>query len=305
MARFDLNLLGALDALVTERNVTRAAERLNVTQPTMSGMLQRLRFQFDDELLVRVGRGMELTPLGQSLVEPVRQALRGVEALVHVEPVFEPRTSTRSFSIMASDYCALTFLPVLLRRLAISAPAVRVAIKPLAHPIDRLLSGEIDLLISHDDRSLFGQRGGAEILDCEVLFSDHFVCVAAKDHPICSPTTLETYLRYPHVGVQMDGRLESLEAIALKQHAPGYQPAYTVSEFSAVPHMVAGSTMIGVIQHRLARIAARSLSIRMFDPPFDIPRITEAMFWHPRQTMEPAHAWLRHAVTDEAARWLQ
>ena len=304
MARFDLNLLGALNALLTDRNVTRAAERLNVTQPTMSGMLQRLRYQFDDEILTRNGRHMELTSFGTSLVEPVREALRGVELLIKAEPVFNPATSTREFTLMASDYCTSIFLPQVVSYLASYAPGVRLMMQPINTPIERMFSGEIDLCITADDLSLLGQDNGAEKLQSEQLFSDEFVCVVAKNHPLHEGSSIEELLSFPHIGVQMAGTLNTIESVALRQHAPFYKPNFVVGDFSLVACMVSGSSLVGVIQSRLAEVVVRTLPVRTFRPPFAMPTLNETMLWHYRHIGDPAHIWLRGMLSEVAGAWL-
>lgn len=304
MARFDLNLLGALDALLHERNVTRAAERLNVTQPTMSGMLLRLRYQFGDQLLVRNGRAMELTHFAQSLVGPVRDALRGIEMLVRAEPTFDPNTSTRVFTLMASDYCTSIFLPRMVACLAAAAPGVRLVMQALNAPVERMLTGEVDLCISVDETQSLSRQADEDKLRTEHLFSDEFVCIVDENHPLREGATLAEYLAFPHVGVQMAGVPTTLEAASVRCHVPSYKPTYTVADFSLVACMVSGTRLIGIVQNRLARVAARTLPIRSFTPPFATPGIHEAMIWHPRHLDDPAHRWLRGVVVEQARAWL-
>lgn len=304
MPRFDLNLLGALDALLTERSVTRAAERLHVTQPTMSGMLQRLRYQFDDQLLMRVGRNMQLTQFGAALIRPVREALRNVEALAAAEPNFDPSISARTFTIMASDYCSLIFIPRVISRLARIAPDVRIIVQPLCTPIEKLQSGDVDLCITSDDRGLFGNYEDGDGVRSSYLFSDEFVCVVAQNHVLRGAISIDQYLTFPHVGVQLAGNLNTIEAACVARHLPNYKPSYVVPDFSLIPGMVAASNLIGVVQERLAEIASRTLSIRTLAPPFKIPQIKETLYWHTRYSTEPSHAWLRGVVEDEAAAWL-
>ena len=303
MPRFDLNLLSALDALLSECNVTRAAERLYVTQPTMSGMLQRLRFQFDDQLLVRNGRAMELTPLGEGLVDPVREALNGIQALVRIEPSFDPAISDRTFSIMTSDYCVTVFMPHVVARLAEIAPGVRLEFVGLEAPVDRIASGDVDLCISVHDRSLLLGEHADIYLESQPLFSDNFVCIVAKDHPLDALSTLEENLCYPHVGVKVGGTIETIDTAAMRRHEPLYKPACLVEDFSLVPGIVANSRMVGVVQKRLADIASKAYDIRAFAPPFARPPINETMHWHPRRTGDPAHTWLRKTLADEATLW--
>jgi LysR family nod box-dependent transcriptional activator len=299
--RFDLNLIGALQALLTERNVTRAGNRLHVTQPTMSGMLQRLRYQFRDEILVRVGRNMELTPLGQSLVEPVRDALRSIEALAKAEPTFDPATSVRTFSIMASDYCALTFLPRVVRRLASVAPGIRLEVRPLNSPADRVAAGDVDALISPPEEFSINHEGEEYLLHSQILFSDDFVCIVAENHPLDPPITMEDYLLYPHVGVLVEGVSDTLVSATFRQLVPLYKPTYTIPEFIAIPHMVVGSELIGIVQQRLALMSRKSLPLKIFAPPFSLPNIIETLYWHPRHSADPAHSWFRRLLAQEAA----
>ena len=302
MARFDLNLLSALNALLTEKNVTRAAEWLNVTQPTMSGMLQRLRYQFDDPLLVRNGRELELTPFGASLVQPVREALRSVELLIRTEPTFDPATSNRDFMIMASDYCASVFLPKVVAHLATDAPGLRLIIQPINTPIERVFSGEVDLCITADDMSLFSDYSGVEKVQSEHLFSDEFVCVVAADHPLTERSSLEQLFSFPHVGVQMTGTLNTLESAWTQKHRPGYKPSVVVADFSLVACMVAQSRLVGLIQSKMADLAS-ALPIRIFRPPFKLAALNEAMIWHSRYTQDPAHLWFRGLLRQTAATW--
>jgi LysR family nod box-dependent transcriptional activator len=300
MRQVDVNLLGALNALLTERNVTRAAARLHVTQPTMSGMLHRLRYQFGDQLLVRNGRQMELTRAGSSLIEPVREALRAIDALAHVEPAFHPKTSSRQFSIMASDHCAYTFLPQIVARLAKVAPRIRLEICPLNVPTDRLMAGEVDLCIETDALGLQLTDAHDDLIHRQVLFPEKLVCVVANDHPLHASSSMLEYLRYPHVVAKAPGARESIETALLRRHAPSYQPTYIVAHSSMIPSMVVESNIVGIVQERLALFAAKSFPIRTFEPPFAIPEINETLLWHSRHSEDPAHVWLREQLIEES-----
>ena len=232
-------------------------------------MLQRLRHQFGDELLVRVGRNMELTPLAQSLIDPVRDALRGIEALAKAEPTFNAANSARTFSMMMSDYCTLTFLPSVVRTIARVAPGVRLDVRPMNSPVDRVLSGDVDMCIGTEDFSLLNHQGDEYLLHSQLLFSDEFVCLVAKDHPLNDPITMQEYLLYSHVGVQLEGVLNTIVA--------------------------------GVVQKRLALSACRNLPLKMLNPPFHIPNINETLLWHPRHTADPAYTWFRNLLAQVAA----
>ncbi len=157
--KFDLNLLIALNALLQEKNVTRAAERVFVSQPAMSAALQKLRDYFRDQLLIRVGREMELTPRGLSLVEPVRDALLHVQATLGTQPSFDPATVERTFSISIRDYIVPRLMPGVFRRLLGDAPKVQCIVEELAQvSLSRLEHGDIDLCVAIDNPVLFGLR---------------------------------------------------------------------------------------------------------------------------------------------------
>jgi DNA-binding transcriptional LysR family regulator len=298
MSKLDLNLLNSLDLLLSEGNVTRAAERLNVTQPTMSGILERLRHHFNDPILVRVGRHMELTKQAESLIEPVREALLNIDGLMNLEVKFDPSTSSRSFSIMASDYCTLILLPRVISRISRIAPRISMEIKPLSSPINGLILGDLDLLIGPSDKRLLDDQRSETVFQSDYLFSDKFVCVVSKDHPLGENVTVAEYFRYPHIGVNINGH-RSIEANTINLFNKKHLPNYTVSDFSLIPTLVSATNFTGIIQQRLAEKAKGSLNIKTFKPPFKIPDLHETMLWHPRNAVEPAHMWLRKVIMEE------
>lgn len=299
MARFDLNLLGALDALLTQQNVTRAAEVLNVTQPTMSGMLQRLRYQFDDPLLVRNGRGMVLTRFASSLVEPVQEALKGVGSLVLAEPNFDPAASERTFTIMASDYCAGVLIPRVFARMGEIAPKISLVLRQPHAAIERTLAGDIDICITTHVHGILADTEDEGKLQCENLFSDDLLCVVSRSHSLKRGGTREAYFRYPHVSVDLAG-ISSANLAAHRKYLPEYKPTFTVDDFSLVPCVVANASAVGILPKRLARIAEQAFGVRSFAPPISLPGMTEVMRWHSRFVEEPAHGWLRRVLLEEA-----
>lgn len=301
ITRFDLNLLSALDALLTGQSVTRAAQQLNVTQPTMSGMLQRLRYQFNDQLLVRNGRQMELTPFAASLVAPVREAIIGVEQLMRAEPVFDPATSTRAFKVMASDYCISIFLSRIAQKIGREAPGIRVIAQPIVDPVACLVAGTIDLCISPLDLSFVSQDYRHEKLQSEHLFSDNFIAIASAQHPISDIPSLEEFLSYPHVGVEIPGGLDTMDTVSLRQHAPDHKPNFVVPEYSLIGPMVADSELIGIVQKRLADMILSTSAVRLVPIPCTMPVIDEVMMWHTRHVEDPAHRWLRSLLREIAS----
>lgn len=147
------------------------------------------------------------------------------------------------------------------------------------------------------------KNGGDERLLTEYLFSDRFVCVVHRDHPLDETSSLEQYLSFPHVGLQMAGMVSSMESASLRRYAPQFEPTYMVAEFSQVACMVARTDLVGVVQERLAHNASRWLPVRTFKPPFDLSDLNEVMMWHPRHIEYPSHVWLRRILLDEARAW--
>ena len=195
--RLDLNLLVALDALLTTQNVTRAAERLCLSQSAMSGCLARLRAHFEDELIVPVGRRMVLTPLGSGLVRPLRELLAETEALVTAKPSFDPSRSERSFSIITSDYAAQVLMPKVLQRLAGEAPRVKVTIDVLTEEsVENFEHGDTELL-------LIAEQFAAKTCDRDHIFDDEYVCVAWQGNKgVGRSLSIRQYLSMPHAVVR-------------------------------------------------------------------------------------------------------
>src|SRR3984885_12012460 len=199
--RFDLNLLIALDALLHEKNVTRAAERVFVSQPAMSAALQKLRDYFDDQLLVRVGRDMELTPRGLSLVELVREALLRIQATLGTQPTFDPGTVKRTFTLIVSADAVLRVMPSVFRRLAREAPGITCHVGHFSETtLSRLEYGDADLYVGLGSLGLFGLRAFPDSLRIVDLRPVRWVCVVAQDHPsVGTEISKQDYLALPHV----------------------------------------------------------------------------------------------------------
>ena len=199
--RFDLNLLIALDTLLREKNITRAAEKVFVSQPAMSAALHRLRDYFGDPLLVRVGRDMELSPRGQSLVEPVREALLLIQATLGTQPTFTAATTQREFTLILSEEAVPGLLPAILERVSTEAPGIRINIELVSHLVmNRLEYGEADLCLCLDSLRLFDIRAYPETLRSVRLRPVRWVCVVDRDHPtVGDDISAEQFFALPHV----------------------------------------------------------------------------------------------------------
>jgi DNA-binding transcriptional LysR family regulator len=288
----DLNLLVALDALLAERNVTRAAERLSIGQPAMSAALNRLRKLFDDPLLSRVGGELVPTPLAETLVRPMREAITAIHSVLGVRGSFDPCADHRTFTLVASDYVGLVLLRPLVRRLATTAPRVRLVVRPVAPDfLTDLRRDQIDLALVPQE--LMPERVG---LPHEELFRDRYVCAVDADNPFIGDTvSLEEFTRHPHLA-SGGGPLP-----ALGQRQLGslhLSPAAEISTQTSLlaPFLVAGTDMITLVLERLGRQLQDAAGIRLAEPPVPLETITEAMYWHPRRADDPSHRWLREQV---------
>jgi LysR family nod box-dependent transcriptional activator len=300
---FDLNLLRSLDALLSERSVTRAADRVCVSQPTMSGSLQRLREYFEDQLLIRVGREMELTPLARSMVGSVREVLQSIQSTLDIKPTFDPATAKRTFSISMSDYAAVMLMPLVLERLAKEAPYISCSIEPLSDEyFDRLSSGDMDFSVAAGNWRLFGAEEPGREIKSEPLFSDTFVCIVEKNHPaIDTEITLDDYKRLPHILVRLGPGVESLIEHAWKIEELDIKIAATMGSFFTSIFMLLGTPLIATVQRRLAELVATSLPLKILPCPVAVPALHESISWHVRHEFDPGHQYMRAVFADAAA----
>jgi DNA-binding transcriptional LysR family regulator len=293
----DLNLLVALDALLEERNVTKAAERLYLGQPAMSASLARLRRTFDDPLLVRNGRTLSLTPLAQSLVQPLRDVLASIEDVLTLRPEFDPAHDSRLFTVVGSDYVTLVLLRRLLEVLDAEAPKVTVRIEPLTPGFPTCLDQsdtELLLLPTEVDRSL-------DRYPHRPLFEDRWVAVVWEDHPdVRGPLTREIFQQVPHLAYNASP-LPSLAETALHELGIERNIEVTTETFVLGPMLVRGTRLMAVVHERIARELAPVAHCRILELPFAVRPVREAMYWHPRYDDDPAHRWLRERIAALAA----
>jgi DNA-binding transcriptional LysR family regulator len=295
----DLNLLVSLGALLAERNVTRAAEKLHLSQPALSAQLGRLRQVFDDPLLLPAegGRGMTPTVRALELVEPLGVALKSIERVVAPVVQFDPMTATRSFHIAASDNAtALLSLPMMGQLGKVAGPGIRLAFRSssadrIAEQMDR---GEIDLLIGSD-------RGVPETMKARRLVREHFVMAQRKGHPRgTGPVDLDCYCDLSHVLVSTSGGSfhgamdEYLEKLGRRRRV-----VLSIQHFLLVAEILAATDFVGTLPSRLAARSASTLDC--FELPFKTQVWTLHAAWHPRSQRDPANRWLRQWVAACAA----
>lgn len=287
--KLDLNLLVALDALLTECSITKAAERLNLSPSATSNALARLRDYFEDELLVQVGRRMEPTPRAQGLLDAVRDVLLRVESTVAIQPAFDPTTSDRVFRIFVSDYTQMVFVPHVLALASEQRCMARFDFLPqVANPGRSLERVEADLLII--PRSFLSTDHPDE-----VLYTEEFVCVVWRDSQLArGELTFERYLAASHVVMQPQGNLgDSFETWFVKRYGVNRRVAVTSYGFSTLPAMVVGTEYVATVHARLARQLQGAWPIELRTPPIPITAMEQGVQWHKYRTQDPGLVWLR------------
>lgn len=296
LSRVDLNLLPALDALLRERNITRAGQQIGLSQPAMSSALARLRRLFDDEILVRAGREYHLTALARELEEPLREIMGLIEGAIERRPRFDPATDHRAFSIAASDYAALMLLQPALERIGAEAPGVTLQLHPFRAPLPEMLErGEVDLFIVPRQTTI--------TFPGETLFTDRWVCAVCANHPeIGERLSLQTYLELPHLAYAVDApqRIglgdKQVDALNVKRRVFA-----TFESFLLLPFLLRGTRLVTLIHERLGLRVREAAGIKLLDPPFPMEGIAEAMFWHPRSNADPGLQWLRKLLAEVAS----
>jgi DNA-binding transcriptional LysR family regulator len=292
----DLNLLVTLGALLEERNLTRAGEKISMSQPTMSGALGRLRLHFGDELLVRSGRQYVLTPTAERLLPAVQEALRQVERTLEVAPEFCPEASEREFSLALSDYAVTVLIEPLLRRVHELAPGVGLELSPIPADMHESDRG----LLQHD--LVIGPFGFRFLGRSEVVFRDRFVCIVDPGNPRLrdGALSLADLGKLPHAAATFGHGVLNPAERALDELGVHRNVQVTTVGWLSLPFVVAGTDLIAVVPERLARRVAAAAGVLIAEPPFGRVELVEAAWWHPMRTADPALAWLRHILTDVA-----
>lgn len=287
----DLNLLVVLDALLAERSVTRAAQRLHLSQSATSAALARLRELFGDPLLLRTAGGMLPTSRGAELELPVRAWVADIERMVQATRTFIPRASATTFTISASDYVEFTVLPRLIDFLEAHSPSSRLAVKPMEiEAIGRQLeAGEIDL-------ALMSTANAPPDVRSRPLYTERFVIVARREHPrVRRALDLDTYCDLEHVMVSArGGGFTGAIDEALAQVGRKRRVKLSVPHYLLVPEVVMRTDMISALPERLAR--AYSDRLRIVQPPVPVRGFTIAQVWHERTHRDPSQQWLRESV---------
>ncbi|MDO6461090.1 LysR family transcriptional regulator [Granulosicoccaceae sp. 1_MG-2023] len=303
----DLNLLVYLDVLLRERNVTRAAASLGISQPALSNSLKRLRETFGDPLLVRTSEGMTPTERALELQPVIHQVLATIQKVVEPASTFDAASSTRVFRILTSDYGEATLIPLVLKRLGEQAPNVVLDIlTPSDMSFSEVEQGHVDLVLNRFDTM-------PQAFHQTTLWRDSFSCLFSADNPLRDKYSLEGYLEASHVWVNKTGmgagvglspkdtnRLGWVDE-ALRRIGEQRKIAVFTRHYQSAIQMAGEKRLVATLPTRATGLQAANRSVVIREPPFEIPAFEFKMAWSPLLQHNPAHQWLRRLVSDAAA----
>lgn len=300
--RLDLNLLVALEALLSDCNVSRAAERLHLGQSATSAALGRLREHFDDPLLVAVGRQFQPTALGQALLPKVRAALALTREIVDAPVRFDPASCLRRFTLVASDYIAAVLMPALSRALASQAPGVSLSLRDLPLPRDADVVSEA-LEYRRSDCVIVPQRRLNPAYPQVPLLSDELCCIVCLDQPrYAQGLSLADYCQGEHVVREFsDGRNLAMDATHLHELGIERRVGVSLESFALIPSFIVGTARIATVFRRQAEQFARAYRLRILPAPLAFPLAPQVLQWHPYQDLDPALVWFRALLQEQAA----
>ncbi|HYD63188.1 MAG TPA: LysR family transcriptional regulator [Noviherbaspirillum sp.] len=294
ISRIDLNLFTVFEAIYTEGSVTRASQKLNLTQPAISHALGRLRQMFDDPLFVRQGHAMVSTPLARSIIDPIRASLRSLEVTLNGVHAFDPATTEKKFNIALRDVLEATILPPLMLRVSESAPLV-------------------DIAASHVDRRELQSEMAAGTLDMAIdvllplpndimhtrIYQDSTVVVVRKGHPhIYGKLDIDTYLKQDHILASSRRRGPGLEDFELSRFGLERRIRLRCQHYFAACRVVSQSDMVLTMPGRYARIANEQFGNQILPFPLEVPAFDVFLYWHANVDNDPANRWLREQVIE-------
>lgn len=305
LANLDLNLLVTLRELLRERNVTRAAARIGVTQPAASASLSRLRRHFDDDLLVRRGSSYVLTPLAAQLADQAEAVCTAAERLFGTGRGFDPASAQRGFTLLMADYTIAVLGSDLSAALAGRAPGVDLHLRLVREAFAADI-GETIRLIDGMIAPPAARFDLPELHSVE-LFTDRWVCVMDAANPVAAqgPPTLDDLDRMTWVvPFQPDRGLSAAAPMTRQLVRLGLEPTMRVrvESYLAVPYLVAGTDRVALLQERLAEQVAERLGLAVLECPGEPAPIRERLWWHADSDADPANAWLRETLTELAGR---
>ncbi|MEZ4336968.1 MAG: LysR family transcriptional regulator [Sandaracinaceae bacterium] len=296
LAALDLNLLVALDALLRERHVTRAARSIGLSQSAMSHALRRLRATLDDPILVRGATGMVATPRAEALEAPLREVLDAAEALFTAAPEFDPKTSEQLYTLATEDFISTFVVPPLLARLRDEAPRtdLDVGSRSRRDVLAGLEQSELDLAIGV-------YRNPPASMRVSTLFEERYACIVRRGHPrVRRRLTKKQYLELPHAIIAVGERGGGPVDAALAEMGERRRVLLRVGHFLAAPLIVARTDLVLTLPERLATMLAAMAPLDVHPPPIELEGFSVIQMWHERRQRDPAHVFLRRLVADVA-----
>ena len=293
LSAIDLNLLVAFDALISERHVSRAAQKLGRSQSALSHALARLRDLFQDELFVRSQQSMQATQRALELAMPIRAALDRIDLAIHSNPAFDPAEVKRTFTLGMSDYTAFLFLPRLICHIRRVAPGIKLLVRHANRDEGSrwVLSGEIDLALGNFAKT-------STRLHRHVLYEEQLVCVSWQGHTaLASPLTLDDYLTLPHLLVSINGEPSGIVDQVLAQQGLEREVVAVVPHYLVVPAVVQHTDLIATVSTRIPHIFAEFNELRFAKPPLILPPIPITQIYDRRFESDAGHVWLRELIT--------
>ncbi|QEW22616.1 Nodulation protein D 2 [Marinibacterium anthonyi] len=292
MTGLDLNLLNSLHALLETGSVTRAADRLGISQSAMSYNLARLRKAMGDELFTRTAGGLDMTPYARTLGDPLSRIMTDIDRLVSRSVAFDPASAERTFTIALPDASEVLIVPEILRRLGIEAPGIRLVLRNVE---------DIDVLLGLDTASLDMAIGvfseGQLHHKRKLLHKDDYLCLF---NPLLldlgSPISMEEYLGARHVALSGKMARNDIVGTHLALRDTKRTVAMTTEHLLSIPHIVHQTPVLATVHGRLARYFARQLGLRTSLPPFDVPPLPISLLWHSSNDPDPGHMWMRDLI---------
>lgn len=295
---FDLNLLRVLDALLSERSVTRAAQRLNLSQPAVSNALARLRSQMGDALLVRGTGGLLPTPRAEALRNQIREILETIENTL-TPKIFYPEELEQTFHINMHNYLELMLLPELLKEMRQRAPKVKLAVQGLGPDVtcEKLLKGSLDVALGYF-------AGIPDQLFRQHVLTERFICLVGQQHPnIQGSMSMEQFLAEDHILVSTQGgKFVGVVDDFLAKQGLKRNVVLSIPHFTVAPSIVTSSNLIITMTERIAKEFSQKYPVQVIPAPLSLPEFSVSQIWHARTQNEPAQRWLREMIQQVAAR---
>lgn len=298
MRKENLNILSVFEAILETRSVSKASEKLGISQPSMSYTLARMREVFDDPMFIRVGNEMQPTPRAMAIAVPVRQVLEIMRGEIFRAQSFDPATSTQTFTLCMTDVAETSLMPKIVQAVQQAAPHVRLkTVSPMSEKVEKgLESGAVDLAIGY-----FPDVKAPSLLTRQLVRSGGFVCIAAEDNPHIPKDglTLSAFTRAPHIAVRIEGRSQEVIEQAMDVLNISRNVVLTIPHFFGLMSLIPRTDMISTVPVALAQAFAGQQGVRVHPLPFDSPRVDVVLVWHRRFQKDPANKWLRELVRAE------